>query len=248
MWWTDVFFIIGSACFAVASVPGIASAVGPGPVGVTYFVGSVFFTSAGFLQYQSSVADGPRVGGRRVLAWLPHDADSWASLIQFAGTLWFNVNTFDAMQGGLSTKQEDLRIWTPDFVGSICFLVASGIAWWTVARPWRDPEGDIPLETALLNLVGSLLFMAAALAAFVRPSTTEMVDATTANSGTLLGALCFLGAAWLDARRGETPVDSVSGRDPTDAPMPDPRSGTGHRHGAEPSTTGRGRARGAPRG
>jgi hypothetical protein len=39
-------FMVGSACFAVASIPAVAEVV-PGPVlGAIYFVGSLFFTPA----------------------------------------------------------------------------------------------------------------------------------------------------------------------------------------------------------
>ena len=45
-----VLFMIGSACFAIGSVPAYLNAVG-GPIdGVTYFVGSIFFTTASLFQ------------------------------------------------------------------------------------------------------------------------------------------------------------------------------------------------------
>ena len=43
-------FIGGSACFVVGSVPGYVDAVGGVADGVTFFVGSIFFTAASFLQ------------------------------------------------------------------------------------------------------------------------------------------------------------------------------------------------------
>jgi hypothetical protein len=42
-----VLSMIGSACFAVASLPA-ASSVSDRAVGLTYFVGSIFFTTAAF--------------------------------------------------------------------------------------------------------------------------------------------------------------------------------------------------------
>ena len=41
-------FIVGSACFVLGSVPAYVNAVGGTVDGVTYFVGSLFFTSASF--------------------------------------------------------------------------------------------------------------------------------------------------------------------------------------------------------
>jgi hypothetical protein len=155
-------------------------------VGVVFFVGSVFFTSAAVLQLLQS---------RRRIDW-------WASLIQLVGTVWFNVNTFDALQTGLSAKQEDLRIWTPDFIGSICFLVSSWMAIGAVCRrPWCVQRGRSDWWVAAGNLLGSVFFMLAALAAFVRPRTDSLLDASLANSGTFLGALCFLWAARLQITR-----------------------------------------------
>ena len=43
-------FIIGSALFALGSVPAYANAVGATADSVTYFVGSIFFTAASFAQ------------------------------------------------------------------------------------------------------------------------------------------------------------------------------------------------------
>ena len=50
---------------------------------------------------------------------------------------------------------------------------------------------------AVINMVGSIFFMISALAAFVVPDTGDLLDAALANSGTLLGALCFFWAARL---------------------------------------------------
>jgi peptidoglycan/LPS O-acetylase OafA/YrhL len=67
-------------------------------------------------------------------------------------------------------------------------------------RPWCLRRESREWQIAALNLLGSLLFMAAALAAFVLPSTGDPLDASLANSGTLTGALCFLVGARLLTR------------------------------------------------
>jgi hypothetical protein len=84
----------------------------------------------------------------------------------------------------------------PDAVGSICFLVASGLAYAAVChgRGWwqaRSPDWRI----AALNLLGSVAFGIAAVASLVEPSTSEPVSAAIANAGTTAGALCFLAGA-----------------------------------------------------
>jgi hypothetical protein len=57
--WIAIFFMVGSACFAVGAVPGYVSLVGVGADGVTFFVGSIFFTSAAALQFVEVVNTEP---------------------------------------------------------------------------------------------------------------------------------------------------------------------------------------------
>jgi hypothetical protein len=198
-WWIAVLFMIGSTCFALGSAPGISSVLDEALIGAIFFVGSLFFTSAGYSQYHESInADRVHGGRRRFVAWQPQRIDFWASGIQLVGTLWFNVNTFNALQTGLGVRQQNLRIWTPDFLGSICFLVASWLAVEEVCHGrsyWRPHE--VAWRIVALNMLGSVFFMASALAAFVLPSTGDLFDATVANSGTFLGAVCFFWAAKL---------------------------------------------------
>ena len=184
-WRMGVLFAVGSVCFAVASfVSQWASVTRPG-IGVTFFVGSIFFTTAAFVQLRAAETRGDRI----------------ASLIQFAGTLFFNVSTFAAMNTALDAEQVDLRVWTPDVFGSICFLVSSWLAYVAVSRPstgWR---------IGVLNLAGSVFFGISAAAALVEPSTSEPVSAAVANAGTTAGALCFLAGALLLIPGGTTHVD-----------------------------------------
>ena len=175
-------FVVGSACFALASLPG-ASSLSEDAVGIVYFTGSIFFTSAALEQLRTcDRAD---------------RSDLWSALIQFAGTLLFNVNTFDAMIDRLTTRQQNLLVWAPDVIGSACFLIASAIALVTV---WRAAFFAPARRIARLNMIGSVAFGASALAAFVLPDTGEFADATIVRSMTLLGALCFLWAASLLVR------------------------------------------------
>ena len=173
VWWMCALFAIGSTCFAVASFASQwASAPRPG-IGVTFFVGSIFFTIAAYLQLRTAQSRGDRV----------------AALIQFVGTLFFNLSTFEGMKRGFDARETDLRVWTPDVFGSVCFLVSSALAYAAVRRPsteWR---------IAALNLLGSVLFGVSAIAALVEPSTSEPVSAAIANAGTTSGALCFLAGA-----------------------------------------------------
>jgi hypothetical protein len=194
-WWTGLLFAVGSACFAAGAAPGYVDAVGVDADGVTFFVGSLFFTSAAFLQYRG-------VAGTRA------SADWWASAVQLAGTLLFNVSTFNAMIDHLSARQEDRLVWSPDAFGSICFLVASGIAWAAVSHGWWSwRPRDRPWSIAALNMLGSIAFGASAVASYVVPADDQPRNATRMNLGTFLGALCFLAGGLLLMRtRAPDPV------------------------------------------
>jgi hypothetical protein len=122
--------------------------------------------------------------------------------------VFFNVSTFAAMNTALSVHQNNVRVWTPDLLGSICFLVASELAYAEVCHRWfclrsRSPSWPI----VALNLLGSVAFGVAAIAAFVRPASGDLLDTRLANAGTSLGALCFLvGALLLLPEANEPPI------------------------------------------
>jgi hypothetical protein len=173
-WWMGVLFAAGAACFAAAAIVSQWASAPRPAIGVTYFVGSILFTAAAALQFREAA----RAGGR--------GADWTASAIQLAGTLFFNVSTFEGMKRGLDAHDSDLRVWTPDVLGSVCFLVSSAIAYAAVQRPstaWR---------IGALNMVGSIAFGASAITSLIEPSTDEPVSAAIANATTSIGALCFL--------------------------------------------------------
>lgn len=198
--WIAWLFTIGAGCFAVASIPLLGKVVAAELIGAVYLVGSLFFTSAAALVVRGT----PPSAGR---------ADWWAAVIQFAGTVWFNLNTALALERGLTTQEENLRVWTPDFLGSICFIVSSALSWWLVCGgPWCVCTRSQAWRVAALNLAGSLLFMAAAIAAYVVPDTGDPLDSSLANSGTLTGALCFLVGAQLLLRPEPAPVPAGGGR------------------------------------
>jgi hypothetical protein len=194
-------FGVGSACFVLGSVPAYANGVGGTVDAVTFFVGSIWFTSASLLQLLQAqtpamTAVDERTQGTRspltVRAWLPHDRGWLAAATQFPGTLFFNVSTFAALAHNASVRQQDQHVWRPDAYGSTLFLVASAFA---LAALGSVPRGRLRPWLAAIgwaNMVGSVLFMASALASFVLPSTGELVDIPIAVGGTLLGAACFL--------------------------------------------------------
>ncbi|HEY5154976.1 MAG TPA: hypothetical protein VIJ47_09605 [Acidimicrobiales bacterium] len=170
---------------------------------VTYFIGSLFFTSAALLQFLVSMgavrADArPRAGVQwRLAVRAPRQAEWWAGSVQLVGTLFFNVSTFSALSQNLTTTQAQHHIWRPDALGSIAFLVASGLAFADVRRPWLTwRPRDLGWSVATLNMVGSIAFGISAVGAKIL-SDGELRNATWADLGTFVGALCFLAGAVL---------------------------------------------------
>jgi hypothetical protein len=137
-------------------------------------------------------------GRLRLWGWLPHDQNWIAAVTQFPGTLLFNVSTTAALAHNMTTAEEDRQVWRPDLYGSTLFLVASAFAILAVSHGTRDYPGiRLPRRIAWLNMLGSILFMASALASYVLPSSDDVLSTRVAVAGTLLGALCFLIGAML---------------------------------------------------
>jgi hypothetical protein len=186
-------FAIGSACFALGALPGYLDLVGQTADNVTYAIGAVFFTAAAFIQL--------RLSGRwRPGAWRSRGDwdDWWAAAVQFVGTLCFNVTTIAALSTHLTVEQANRRVWAPDAAGSACFLIASALA--ILATTHRgglwDPEAR-NWWSSWLNMAGSIAFAASAVASYVVPDTGDLLDTELVNSGTFVGAICFLIAALL---------------------------------------------------
>ena len=175
-------FAIGSTLFAVATIPGMSATAGAGLCNLLCFIGSWFFTTAGWMQL---VLARPRLG----VGWR-------SAAAQFAGTLLFNISTGSALWAH-AVKPERRLVWAPDMLGSVAFLV-SGVLGIVAVTAW---VGFIELKSRdwqaeWINMIGCVAFGISALGAFVTESgVTE--DALLANAGTFIGALCFLVAALL---------------------------------------------------
>src|SRR6266496_4145470 len=126
--WMALLFALGSACFLIGPFPGYAQLVGESADAITFFVGSILFTAGGGLQSW--------------LAWAERGAGWWAAIVQSAGTLFFNVTTYQAMHTALTSSEYNKLVWRPDWRGSICFLVSGLIAY--RASPRRGRPGLLP--------------------------------------------------------------------------------------------------------
>ncbi|HUW04559.1 MAG TPA: hypothetical protein VMW08_19575 [Acidimicrobiales bacterium] len=208
-------FMVGSTLFAVGSFPAYSQNVDPGVVGITFVVGSVFFTGAGYGQFVQVVRDPSRPRrGRGLFAWRPTERAWLAVASQLAGTILFNINTIDAMIEGLTTEQTNRLVWAPDLFGSSAFLIASHLAWiGCCGRLWCVRTDEADWWSSLSNYIGSIFFMLSALASFTLRTTDDTLNTTIVNSGTFVGAVCFLAGAYLllpPANRTRA-VDPVSG-------------------------------------
>lgn len=194
--WMAVCFALGSACFLIGPFPGYAQLVGDRADAVTFFVGSILFTIGGGLQ--SWLAwPGRRQAGNGRAAW-------FSAVIQSAGTLFFNVTTYQALHTALTNSEYNRLVWRPDWRGSICFLVSGAIAYRASPRHgWLPTRGGAGWWQPAINLLGCVFFGVSAVAGYVVPSTGSMISQAAANWNTALGAACFLACAVDTLRTGE---------------------------------------------
>jgi hypothetical protein len=186
--WMALSFAVGSACFLVGPFPGYASLVGARADAATFFIGSIFFTVGGGLQ--TALAFGRRHDpGAGRAAW-------WSATVQSAGTVFFNVSTFQALDTAISNSHYNRLVWRPDAFGSVCFLVSGVIAYRASRRRgWLPVRGPVGWWEPAVNLLGCVFFGISAVAGYVVPSTGSVLDLAAANWNTCLGAACFLACA-----------------------------------------------------
>ena len=205
-------FIIGSALFALGAAlvifPDFLTPWWHIPTvnNLVYFVGSIFFTVAGYLQWLQAInGDLAQIqsGGKlkkprwHWIGWRPRNLGYLASFVQLIGTILFNFNTGDALFSSLSSVEKNVVIWTPNMVGSIFFLISSVLAYLEAAHRlgYLDLK-DITIWMALVNILGSIAFQISAVASFVEPNGALWWPAGS-SWGTFIGGLCFLAASYL---------------------------------------------------
>lgn len=191
-----LFFAVGSLCFLVGPFPGYQSLVGTRATGITFFAGSILFTTGGALQTWIAFGARRSVGSGRTALW--------AAAIQSLGTLFFNRTTYRAMSTALSDHIYNSFVWRPDALGSICFLVSGVIAYHaSPRRGWLPARGYRGWWQPAVNLLGCVFFGISAVAGYVVPSTGSLIDLAAANWNTSLGAACFLACAFGHGTPGE---------------------------------------------
>lgn len=176
-------FGIGSTLFAIGAVMAVMQA-NLVATNVVYALGAVFFTSAAAVQMRAAEDRKP---GKR---W--KDPDWMSAIIQFVGTLEFNVMTIRAVSLSMNEAVAYSQVWDPDVIGSALFLISSWIAWHPIAREKRHRiiHGRSALIT-VSNLLGSVFFGVSAWGAALLPDGSYQ-SLFWSNAGTFVGAVFFL--------------------------------------------------------
>jgi hypothetical protein len=195
--WMALFFALGSTCFLIGPFPGYAQLVGASADAITFFIGSILFTTGGALQ--TWIAFPERHSGTQGKAAFR------AAAVQSAGTLFFNVTTYQALHTSLSNSDYNRLVWRPDALGSVCFLISGAIAYRASARHgWLPARGQPGWWEPAINLLGCIFFGISAVAGYLVPSTGSVLNLAAANWNTALGAACFLTCALATLLTGHT--------------------------------------------
>jgi hypothetical protein len=191
-------FILGASLFFVAAMLSLLNIGSAFTQNTIYFVGSIFFTLAGYLQYLQSINNSEDIHLRnpsdtwRWWAWQPTRIDFWVVFSQLLGTISFNFNTFDAFLS--HTLESDLiTIGMPDLVGSILFLTSGtlGIIEFN-HRMILWPKRSLQSSITMINFWGCVLFMGSAIltpVVFLLPENWLNLSSVSMIAG---GALAFL--------------------------------------------------------
>ncbi len=207
-WWIATLFMVGSFCFAFASVLSLSFTqfFSQFQINIIYFVGSIFFTVAAYLQFLESInADithPPHAKSKTCswywLRWRPRNLGFDASLTQLIGTLFFNINTIDQLISGMSVELENMLIWTPDMLGSVLFLASSFFAYLEIHH---DKSIRVFFSNTWwivwANIIGSIFFQISAYYAWFPAQGQDPTASFIAIITTFLGAICFFVGAYL---------------------------------------------------
>ena len=195
-------FACGSALFAIGGVltlePRLAAEWGLNStrVSLIFFAGSVPFTIAAYLQLFQAANTAVEPGQMkkvRWLGWYPANIGWLSCALQFAGTLLFNLNTYNALQTNLNWLRQDLEIWLPDIAGSVLFLLSGYLAFVEYCRAyWGWHVHKLSWWVTFANLLGCVAFMISAILAFVPLGAPDAELVTLCVLFTTIGAGCFL--------------------------------------------------------
>jgi len=207
-WWVGTLFMIGATLFVTGSVMllYLSEYISSFTSNVTYFIGSLFFTSAAYGQFlqaiNANIALLPRAKEKqKSWRWWARGLRSpgfLSAASQFIGTILFNFNTFDVFYHYRYPIGEHLFVWVPNMVGSVLFLVSSFFAWIEIYHDgYVKRFVSVTWWIVWLNIIGSVLFQLSALYGYINPFTGTVPNGHLSIALTLWGAVCFYLAAHL---------------------------------------------------
>ncbi|MBB6459280.1 hypothetical protein [Flammeovirga kamogawensis] len=192
----SVLFMIGASLFMNASIGFLLPNPNSSLLNITYFIGSIPFTSAAFLQ----LLDSSNQKGQpwRLLVYRPQNLGYKAALSQWLGTILFNFNTFDATFN-LTWQQSDILVWTPNMVGSIFFMISAIYLLNDINFVFDSKNNEF--NGVWINFLGCLTFLISAFASIYFPTALPKWVSNFALINTFIGALCFFLASALTLTR-----------------------------------------------
>ncbi len=206
-WWIGFLFLAGSGLFIAGSIltlwPSFDQSIALLPSQV-FFIGSLPFTCAAYLQFHQAVnatdfplSEPPPIQNK-LFGCRPTEIGWWSCLLQFLGTLLFNLSTYSAMNESLGWVSQDVWVWTPNMVGSILFLASGYLAFAETCHAYfRWLPGNLSWCVVALNLVGCIGFLTSAFLAVLVSDATPTIRFEVSVWFTLLGAVGFLASSML---------------------------------------------------
>ena len=192
-WWIASTFIVGSILFATGAVLPAFARVPSQAILLIYLIGSTLYLVGATVALVHGRHMAIHSAGGPQLALRFANRNSLAATIQVIGAILFQVSATGDLLRFLSPTHHDQVLWVPDLTGAICFVVASAI-FFSLQYPIQHRKGNLMSgrTLAVLNIWGSLFFVASAIGDYTPAFTEQALYPVLANVGTFIGALFFL--------------------------------------------------------
>lgn len=193
-------FFLGGGLFTLGAVLSQLAQTAPTTLNWIFLAGGFFFSSGAYAALVQELNSPRGIDNSGALTenrwrWWAYEPTrpGWvAAFVLLCGTLAFAVSLVDVFFNGLAVPQIDRLIWAPEMVGCVLFLVSGHIGIIEVCHGrFRLMISSLGWWIVIVNQLGSWLFFASGLAAFVRPVTGDVISLDVINWGTALGAACF---------------------------------------------------------
>jgi hypothetical protein len=203
--WIAIMFMLGSLLFAIPSAFLLESILTINFINMLFFVGSIAFTLAAYLQYLEVINSDITVQAQinsdtKFWVWVQfrlYNLGFLSSFAQLIGALFFNINTFELFLDFSYFDRNNVLVWTPNMLGSLLFFLASLLAWLEVYHDRLKAFKSVTWWIIWINILGSVFFQISALYSYYFLSGDNAFFDLIAEWTTFLGAICFFTAAFL---------------------------------------------------